>query len=289
MQLQRPLSVREVFQAGLMVYRRRIRTLMGTSLLVLFPYLLASTYVRTHFTTVTSQEMQDLMTKAQGATNMSALLHAFPLGLEVWFVVLALVYFFMVVPLLFGIVVHLTAQKVGRNKDLTLAEAGNASFHRLWPNVMTLLVAALMGVIGATLYTFVLSILASLISAVAPPLAGFLAVIGGLALVVGVIWFVVKMAFLPAIVMEEQTSAIAAIRRSFRLTRGQTRRLVGFFLVLFVVWIISQTFMTLIGDVIFQSPGGQLLVSAIVGMLVTPFMFVCISIMYLDLRARKID
>lgn len=281
--------MREVFQAGIVVYRRRIRTVMGTSLLVLFPYLIASTYVRTHFMTMTTQEVQDLMTKAQKATNLSALMHVFPRGLEVWIFVLGLVYLLLVVPLLFGVIVHLTAHKVTGDKDLSLAEAGNASFHRLLPNILTLFLAAVCCIIAVAIYIVLLSLLAALIATVFPPLAGIVAVLGGFALIAGLIWLVVRFAFLPAVVMEDGLSAIAAMRRCFRLARQQTARLIGFFVVLGIVWFLLDLFMTLIGDIIFHSPGGQLLVSAVIGMLITPFAFVCISIMYLDLRARKLD
>jgi len=199
---------------------------MGVSILVLFPYLLASTYVRTHFMVVTPQEMQNGMVHAQKATTLTSLLHAFPPGLEIWLLVLAVVYFFLVVPLLFGMIVHLTAERVTKNHDVTLAEAGDASFHRLLPNMWTLFLASMLFVVAAAVYTFVLSLLASLIALLPAHLPGFFPVLAGPVFFFAFVGLVLNLAFFPGFDWGENFPLLPAVRRSFRLPRNHPFRFI---------------------------------------------------------------
>ncbi|WP_067618076.1 hypothetical protein [Alicyclobacillus acidiphilus] len=289
MQLPRPLSIREVFQAGLVVFRHRFRTLIGASLLVLAPYLLASAYIRIRFLTFSDNDVESTLKQLEHATTLSQYLRAMPPGSAAWIALLVLLYIFLVIPLFFGIVVHVTSQHVTKRSDVTLAEAGNVSFRRLLPSVVTMVLACLLFVLAMLLYWFVLGLMVSLLSAVLAPLADVVGVIGSLAFLVGLLWFAVRAVYLPAIVTEEGLSFVRAVIRCWRMTAGQTARLVGFSIFLTFFLSIAQTLLTVIGDILFATEGGQLLVTVLVGLLITPFAYVCLSVMYLDLRTRRTD
>lgn len=289
LQIHRSRSVREVFEIGWRLYRQRFGFLMGAAACVLLPYSFISTYVRTHFTLISSSDMQQLMNDVtnQKGLSSSAVLALLPKGIEIWYGVLILLYILVVFPLLLGIIVRMTDEKMVHEKDLTLSEAGTRAFHRLFYNIGTLVLAALIYVVLGMAFTLLVAFVTSALGSVFPPLAVIVATIGSLIFTVGVIWYLVRFAFVPTIVVEEQASFFKAMRQSFRITRNQAGRLFGFFVMLFIVCFVVNLLMTLMGDLIFSSAGGQLMVSAIVGMLLTPFAFVCISVMYVDLRLRK--
>jgi hypothetical protein len=270
-------------------YRHRFGFLMGAAALILFPYAVASTYVQTHFLTadVTEQVSSDI--KAYETSGSTSALSNLPHGAITWYCVLFLVYLLIVFPLFFGTVTHMTSHKLVLKKDLALPDAGNHAFRRWLPNASSLLLAFVVYAVLAIAYTILLALVTSALSSISTVFAFIVGAIGTLAFIVGVIGYFIRMAFIPSIVLEEKRSLFRAMRQSFRLTRRETRRLVGFFIMLLIVCFVVQTFMTVIGDVFLPGAGAQLLASIIVSMLITPFAYVSISVMYLDLRTRKWD
>lgn len=271
------------------MFRRRFRTLIGASILILAPYLLASAYIRIRFLSVSNTEVQTMLTDLEKATTFSQILKAIPAGSIAWTLVLVLIYAFLVVPLFFGLVVHMTSQHVTSRHDVKLAEAGNASFRRLLPSMLTMILACLIFAVGLLLYSVVLGLIVSLFSLFAPPLAVVIAMLGSLAFLALIVWFAVRAIYIPAVVAEEGLSFAAGIRRCWRITSGQTARLLGFTILLSIFVAIAQTLLSVIGDAVFPTVGGQILVTVLVGLITTPFAYVCLSIMYLDLRSRRND
>ncbi|GMA65279.1 hypothetical protein NZD89_07545 [Alicyclobacillus fastidiosus] len=286
MQIQRPRSVREVFELSLMLYRRRFRFLIGTALAVLFPYYVASTYVKTHFMITSVDQVQSLMSDMEAKGNsVNALFSVVPARMYIWYLVLTAIFFLLVLPIAYGMIAHMSSRVLVRGKDMPVAEAGNVSFRRLFPNMGTLALALVTYVVLGTCYMFLLSLVAS----VAGALSVVIAILGTLAFIVGIVVYFIRFSFVPAIVVEEGTSFFRAMGRSWSLTKSNTGQLLGFYVMLLIVCFIAQTFMTLIGDVLFYTPGAELLVSAVVGMLIMPFAFTCMSVMYLELRSRRTE
>lgn len=283
----KPRSVREVIQAGWFLYRRRFRFVITASLSILFPYAMIAAYVQSHFTMLSADEMQQLMTDVGSNTQTSALLSVLPQGSEVWFIVLGLVYILLVVPLLQGILVHMTAQLMLKKQDTTVSEAGNLAFRRLLPSVGTLVLVGLIYVVLIALFTLVTFLIFSLIGSASQVLASVIVVLGSIALFIGVIWFLLRVSMVPVIVVEEHRSFLGAIRQSFRLSRDQTKRLFGFFVMLFLICLIIETFLSLMGSVIFPSAGGGLMIDSLISIFLTPFAMLCVSVMYIDLRIRR--
>ncbi|WAH38112.1 hypothetical protein [Alicyclobacillus dauci] len=289
MHIQRPRSVREVFAYSLVLYRRRIGFLLGAAVCILLPYLIFTAYVRTHFLAASEQDMQQFMTTVENDGNASAsqLFSSLPHGSELWLGVLIIVYVFIAMPLLMGVIAHMTALWETREQEVKLHEAGNLSFHRLWANITTIFLIAVIYIVVSSVYMLLVSLVTSVLAGVSGILGAIVGVLGTIAFVIGMVWYIIRSAFTPIIVVEENLSLVRAIRRSFELTRYQTRRLLGFFIMLLIVVFVVETFMSLIGDLIFYTPGGALMVSTVVSIVVTPFAYVVISMMYLDLRIRK--
>jgi len=94
-----------------------------------------------------------------------------------------------------------------------------------------------------------------LLAALAPP-----AVVGvaGLALVVLVIYLAVKFSLIaPVIAIDEERNPIAAIRRSWRLTKGNSVRIFAFFVLLFVVIVIIGALVQGILTLVLSAIGGE--------------------------------
>ncbi|MFD1674233.1 hypothetical protein [Alicyclobacillus fodiniaquatilis] len=283
----KPRSVREVIQAGWFLYRRRFRFVLTASLSILFPYAMIAAYVQAHFTMLSSDEMQQLMTDVGSNAQTSSLLSVLPHGSEIWFIVLGLMYMLLVVPLLQGILVHMTAQIMLKKQDVTVSEAGNLAFRRLLPNVGTLVLVGLIYVFFIAVFTLIIFLIFSLLGSVSQALASVIVVLGSIALFIGVIWFLLRVSMVSLVVVEEHRSFFGAIRQSFRLTRDQAKRLFGFFVMLFLICLVIETFLSLMGSVFFPSAGGGLMIDSLISIFLTPFAMLCMSVMYVDLRIRR--
>lgn len=292
MQASRPRDVREIFQVSLGWYRRRFLPLMGISACFLLPYSIVSVYVRTHFTAMTSEQLQQIVSDVQNqgsAASSAAVLNAFPHGMEIWYSVLAFVYLFIVFPPYLGAVAHMVREKEDQKGKGLISAAGNAAFGRFWWNFGTIVLITVIYVVATVLYTLLLSVIMALLSSVQQSVADLIGVVGTLAFIVGVVWFLVRSAFVPITVTLEGVSFFRAIRTTFRVTRHQAGRLLGFYLTLILSMFVVQTLLTVILDIFIQSPGAQLFVSLLISLILTPFVLVCMSNMYQDVRNRQID
>jgi hypothetical protein len=121
----------------------------------------------------------------------------------------------------------------------------------------------------------------------------FLAVLGGtVLLIVPGILFYVRFAFAPAALVVEDTGAIAAMRRSWRLVRGHFWRLFGTLL-------LASLLVGIVGGIAgapfviaaqFIGPAGWPLAAAgnaIAGIFTRPFVLIIVVLLYFDLRIRK--
>lgn len=111
--------------------------------------------------------------------------------------------------------------------------------------------------------------------------------------VVGWIVLVVRWLFLPQAIVLEGTSAIGGLRRSWHLTRGSFWRVFGYAIVIFLIIAILQLALGGLIAAALSVAGpsgarvlGQLL-GAAVNVLVRPFGFITLTLLYYDLRVRN--
>jgi len=281
-------TLRDVFQVSLAVYRRRFRTMMAASALILLPFQILNAYVQLRFLSSASMtDSSNWVSRLQSARTIGQMLHAIPAAYATWIPLLTLVYVLLVFPLMLAMVSRVVVGMIARGIDVPTADAGNDAFRRLPLVILTIVMTIVLYVVGSGIWTFAVSLLASLVAGISEALAYVVTVLGSLAYMIASLWFFLHALFLPVVVAEEGVGFFRAIRRCFRIARGDLWRLLGFFVLLFVICSIAQGVLTLFGDLLFPSSGGALLVSLLVSLLTTPFVYVAISVMYLDMRTRK--
>jgi hypothetical protein len=126
-----------------------------------------------------------------------------------------------------------------------------------------------------------------LLAALAPP-----AVVGiaAIALVVLVIYLAVKFSLIaPVIAIDEERNPMAAIRRSWRLTKGNSLRIFAFFVLLFVVIVIIGALVQGILTLVLSAIGGEVArigiaaVSALVNAMITVIFLVVLAAIHRQL------
>lgn len=101
----------------------------------------------------------------------------------------------------------------------------------------TVIAAAILTFLGLVLATVPVSLIASLLSIGAE--SGGAALLLGLAILVGIVYVFVKLSMLlPVIVIDRRFNPVAALLRSWRLTKGNSVRLFFFYLLLFVAYLV---------------------------------------------------
>jgi hypothetical protein len=125
------------------------------------------------------------------------------------------------------------------------------------------------------------------------------AVIGGLALVVGVVWVEVRTLLVPPALMLEGAGFWATVRRAWRLTRGSFWRLFGIYLLVqimvsvvagIITFPVSLVSLVLFHDPTLRSFGPIVLTSVgsvIAQTLSTVFSAAVIALLYIDVRMRR--
>lgn len=291
MESPRPRTIQSIFQKSLEIYRHNFLQFMGLAACFLLPFAILSVYVRTHFMMLSNDQLQQLMTDIQKQSQQSpgALYNALPVGMEIWFAVLGFVYIFLVCPILYSAIGHATSRAINSSDKFSFAESGSASFSRVWANIGTAILTGIIYIALCLAYTLLLGLLSGLLGKIFPALGFIVGVIGTLFFIVSVVWFLVRISFVPIVVILDGKLFFRAIRASFRVTRHQVSRLLGFYVMLLVSMFVVETIFTVILDIFFRSPGAQLLVGVIISLIMVPFAFVCISVMYFDVQLRQID
>ncbi|MCR9179432.1 MAG: glycerophosphoryl diester phosphodiesterase membrane domain-containing protein [Erythrobacteraceae bacterium] len=130
-----------------------------------------------------------------------------------------------------------------------------------------------------------------LIAAFAPPA---LTLVAGLVLVVLAVYVFVKFALIaPVIAIDEERNPIAAIARSWRLTRGNSLRILAFFALLFVTIVIIGALVQGILMLILSAIGGVVanigtgLVSALINTVITVIFLVVLAAIHRQLAGAS--
>ena len=198
-----------------------------------------------------------------------------------------------------GMVVQVTAAAV-MGRRLSLSEAWAATAGKRWRLVG---LVALLGAFGTLVFTTyaVLSVAVAITGQVILIVGWFLLTIP--LLVVGGVWFWVKVTFLaPAVLVAEDTGVVAALARSSHLVTGHFWRVLG---IGFLVSLIAQFVggivsipLSVIGVMppllgasaelsLLLSVGTQVLAMVLVTAITTPFLAATTALLHLDLRMRK--
>ncbi|SIS58164.1 hypothetical protein [Alicyclobacillus vulcanalis] len=276
----------DIFRISLSAYRQRFRSLMGISLVFLLPFDVINAYVQTRFLS-SDGASGNWMAKVQQAHSLSEALAAVPQAYTTWMPFVVLLYSLAVLPLMAVATSRITVGMVVHGLDVPVQEAGNDAF-RKWPMSFATLVMVY-GLYGVLLLvaSWLIGLLAGFAASASQAFGMAVAVMGLLAAFVGSVWYWVKVAFVPYVIAEEKRGFVGGIQRSFQLTKGEVWRLIGFFVALSVALSVADGFFLLVGSVFALIPGLAMVVSVAASLIVVPYGFVALAVMYIDLRMRK--
>jgi hypothetical protein len=120
---------------------------------------------------------------------------------------------------------------------------------------------------------------------------GILIVFGVATLFIMSVVFFVRYLFVSQVIVLERGRLFASFARSWRLTRGSFWRVLGYAIVIYLAASIFEGIVGGIPGVLFVLGGGKAALSglfaAVATVLVTPFQFGALTLLYYDLRVRK--
>ncbi|MBF8378993.1 hypothetical protein IW967_14170 [Alicyclobacillus mali] len=274
----------DIFRISLSAYRQRFRSLMGISLVFLLPFDIINAYVQLRYV---GDSPTNWLAKVQTAHSLSEAIAAIPPVYTTWMPFVILLYSFGVLPLMAVATSRVTVGMVVHGFDVPVQEAGNDAF-RKWPmSFATLFMAYGLYGVAVLVASWIIGLCAGVAASASQVLGVIVAVIGLLAALVGSVWYWVRMAFVPYVIAEEKRGYFTALRRSFEITRGETWRLVGFFVALSFILSAADGFLLIVGSIFAVIPGLGAVVAVLASIIVVPFSFVAVAVMYIDLRMRK--
>lgn len=271
----RPRSFGEILDGGVRIWRDHLRVLFPFVAIILFPFQIVSALLVTSAGDPLATN-GDLATTGATATpeftwtQIAALLSGLVLGLVSSLLVAA------------ALTSFIGEAVLGRDPDTRSART--IALHRFWPSLGTLLVTVL--VMAAVIVVVVLGALIHVA----------LAIVLGLAAVVGIVWWAIAIGFAAPIVVLEHAGPIRAIRRSILLVRGRWWMLFGITIVSGLMTGIPTAIVSGLITLVLGLFGGgnatfDFMWSAIGGTigaaLFTPMASAITVLAYLDQRVRK--
>ncbi len=265
----RPMNFGEVLDASLSIFRRHFGLFLQLSVVVMAVPFAVFVFFTTRFAT-------DFLVRP-----IAAMLTLMPV---------ILVYYLASLVLTAATVRLISDSYLGR--EPRFRDAIGLGLGRIWPlflvglgkSVLLGLIIVGLGIVGAVLVP---------VTKAAPAVGA----LGLAALVIAGAWFLIYVACgygvtTPVVVLEDLPSAFDAFGRSWELTRGSKRRVLGFALVAFLLFnsIPSLVLQAIAAAVQKQSPliGLPVLVVAhAVPMLLLPIISCVFTLMYYDLRVRR--
>ncbi|WP_448059568.1 glycerophosphoryl diester phosphodiesterase membrane domain-containing protein [Cellulomonas hominis] len=192
------------------------------------------------------------------------------------------------------LIVSVSRSVIGQT--VTLSEVTRGAWKRVaWIVGFTVLLSiAILVVVGVFVGLIVLSAVNEAWGALVA-----VAVLGGVALVVGALWVGVRTLLVPPALMLEGGTFWATVRRAWRLTRGSFWRLLGIYLLVQIIVSIVASLITtpavLISSLVFgdasMSSFGSIAVGAVANIialtLTTAFSAAVVALLYIDVRMRR--
>lgn len=294
----RPLGLGDIYDAAFKTIRRNPKAMVGLAALVMVacavvPAVISIVLAASDQLRLLPNDLGGALAPASPATALAGVAEVYgAIGLgDVLTALGQIVLTGMVAQVLFGAVL---------GRATSMSEAWTAVRPRFWRLVGLTLLGA---IIAAAPFVVVLALAIAIGVAGSTAVGVVVGVLGGLA---AVVWFVVAEVRLvslstPALVIE-RLGVLAALRRTWRLTRRQFWRIFGIsLLTVLIVGIAGQILSIPFGIVAgvltalagssswggFGVVASNLLSSVVVGAITTPFSAAVMALLYLDQRIRK--
>ncbi|QSO46426.1 glycerophosphoryl diester phosphodiesterase membrane domain-containing protein [Alicyclobacillus mengziensis] len=280
----RPQTVGGLLDKTFRLYRRHFVSLMVLTVCIYLPYLILESLFNIHTQTLLSGMLQNVQDPALVQQQLISQIPAL-----VVILLFTIISAFVIIPLLYGTILNIVVSLQYEGQEVPVAkwQAFRHALRRLLPVLGTNVVRWILYIVASLVVGGVVGGVGALFTAIklTPAAVGVAVVLLSLTGLVILIWFAVKLAFVPSVTLEEGISFFTAIRRSYELTKGNLWRIIGYFivvqLIIFVVSIGFGLLFSLVPAIIFQS-----ILTDLVGVLVTPFSLVAMANLYLDLRIR---
>ena len=270
-------------------YRSDFSFLFIASACVLVPYLILSAIFSYH-STADAQAFLTQLEKAASSTQLAKTLPTANGGSYVELTLIGLLGALIVTPMLYGAISYRVIRRALQDETVGVQEAVSHAFHRLGAGFLTLLLTYLLVALFAIAEIAVVGLLGGLLGAVsggAGQVASVLVFsIGGIAAVVLLIWLVVRISFVTPVVFTEDLSFIRAIRRAFSLSRRNVWRIIGYIILVYLIEGVLQLGLSLLLFLVNRNPVVTLVLRDLLTVLVTPFLLLALSYLYLDVRIR---
>ena len=287
----RPMGVSQLLDAVFSLFRRDFVLLVSVVAVVQVPYQLLShlvlptatiTRLATH---LQLQSRQGTLTATAAHQALSQMLGAF-----VVFLILELVVLVFVIPLETAAITRAVAERL-LGRATTVGAVYRAALGR-WAALFGFGVLLFLFAIGAVV---VLALVAALLVAVAGGVGRLLVALLILAALVGAVMAYVRLLLATQAIVLEGIGPLAAMRRSWQLTRGLAWRTLGFVLVLGILTTVLAFLLGLVTDVLVAVAGGltgagplvSAVGSAVIAVLVAPILAVGLTMLYYDHRVRR--
>lgn len=289
----RPRTVGEVLNQTFRLYRQKFSFFIIAGVCFLLPYHILNGYImirfgNSQFTNQLQQTLQNLQTGVTSGSSASA--NVLASSAYIWTMALLIIYSFLVTPLLYGMVVHLMTRLQLYGEESNLNDASTHAFRRLIPSIFTTILIGMLYFVLVFFLSAVVGLIAGVLGTAVPKMIAMPIDIVLFAAMVGMlIWLLVKLAFVPSVVIEEQMSGFMAIGRSWILTKRSFWRLFWFFILVFLVVGVVRAGILLILAMLFKNEWSILVISTILDIFILPLIFLAIANMYTDLRVRTDD
>jgi len=290
----RARGVGELLDETFRLYRHKFSFLLLSAVCILIPYHIVTGFIQVRFGLAQnanqfSQLLKHLGAAQQSATTLSgAGVQPPSVQMLIWTYGIVLIYVLLVSPLLFGIILRMTTQTIFNREQTHIGDASSYAFRRIVPNLVTMLFLIVLYMFTFAVIGLIVGLLAVALSAagIAKAAVVAIAVVVGCGGLILSIWLMVRVSFVPAVVIAEKRMFWGPIARSWVLTKRSFWRLVGYFLMLYLLTTILRA--AIVYGLLYLVPNVyvSLTASAVVNIFVLPFTMLATAVMYTDLRIR---
>ncbi len=292
----RPMDVGDILDGTIRVYRRRPWVFVTIlAIIVGIPMLITQTSIEY----IVSLLKEADVLNPEGLANLFAIVTSSAYLTSSGFLLFGGIILFFLAPIAQAAMVYAVSETI-LGRVVGLKQSINAIMPKAWK-----LIQAYMLYFIIALGVFL--IIGALIFAISPkdpnvmPGVGFILGIFGLVflIMIAMVFLTVKFIFIPHAMILDYTGVVDSLRRSFTLSNGYWWRTLGIYMIITMIILIIQYFLSLgvyiVGWGINMIPGASTfiiiaasgVIMTIISIILNPISFIASTLLYYDLRIRK--
>ncbi|CAM3861406.1 glycerophosphoryl diester phosphodiesterase membrane domain-containing protein [Alicyclobacillus pomorum] len=280
----RPQSIGHLLDDTFRTIGHHFRLMAVATLSIYLPYLVLQDIFSANVNALTAG-MDNVQSFSELMTQLTAVLPQL-----IAYVVISILGALVAIPLLYGTMIHFLAKLKFEGETLTFKQAVGHAWRRLPAVIGTDLLKWIILLVTFVVTGGILALVIGLLGGIGAP-----AVVTGIVvtlLAIGVlcldVWLLVKFALATPVAVMEGKAGWNAMMGSWRLIKGNFWRVLGYFiLVQLIAGAVSFGLTTLFH--LIPNTVVTIVLDSVTELVITPFTFVAISLLYLDLRVRAED